>query len=87
MRIKSIIRRKAGSSQTIDGVTYRWNDANGHVCDVENEAHAALLLAIPSGWVAAEDVQDDADQAVEDAPQEAPKRGRPRKVKQDDAQQ
>jgi hypothetical protein len=50
MKIESIIRRKAGSSQTIDGITYRWNQANGHVCEVENPEHAKILLSHPEGW-------------------------------------
>lgn len=50
MKIESTIRRKAGSSQTIDGVTYHWNEANGHVCEVENPEHAQMLLAHPEGW-------------------------------------
>lgn len=49
MKIRNTIRRKAGSSQTIDGVTYRWNEQNDHVCVVDNPAHAEKLLSL-KGW-------------------------------------
>lgn len=50
MKIESVIRRKAGSSQTIGGITYHWNDKNGHVCEVEDPEHAKILLSHPEGW-------------------------------------
>jgi len=50
MKIESIIRRKAGSSQTIGGITYHWNDQNGHVCEVDDPEHADILLSHPEGW-------------------------------------
>lgn len=58
MKIKSVIRRKAGSSQTIGGITYHWNEQNGHVCEVEDPEHAEILLSHPEGWRAvAEDTK------------------------------
>lgn len=76
MKIRCIIRRKAGSSQTIDGVTYRWNDQNDHVCEVVHEAHAERLLAHPESWVI-----DGAPKMVEEGAQtaEKPTRGRRRR--------
>lgn len=50
MKIESVIRRKTGSSQTIGGITYHWNQANGHVCEVDNPEHAKILLSHPEGW-------------------------------------
>lgn len=95
MKIRNTIRRKAGSSQTIDGVTYRWNDENDHVCEVDNPAHANKLLSL-KGWEAeneggspgetqpsadpAEQGQgDDAGQA-EDSAAQKPVRGRRKKA-------
>lgn len=50
MKIESIIKRKAGSTVTLGAETYRFNDANEHICEVDNETHAELLLSIPSGF-------------------------------------
>lgn len=50
MKIESVIRRKAGSSQTIGGITYHWNEQNGHVCEVDDPGHAEILLSHPEGW-------------------------------------
>lgn len=87
MRIRCIIRRAAGSSQTLDGITYHWNDANDHVCEVENVAHAQRLLDVPESWreepgavtvitPAAEG--EAADEVVAETAK--PRRGRPRKA-------
>lgn len=50
MKIECTIRRKFGSSQRFGDQVYVWNDENGHVCEVENPEHAAVLLAVPSSW-------------------------------------
>jgi hypothetical protein len=76
MKIRCIIRRKAGSSQTIDGVTYRWNDQNDHVCEVANDAHAEKLLAHPESWVA-EGAVETGEEGAQTS--EKPTRGRRRK--------
>jgi hypothetical protein len=56
MRIVSIIRRKAGTDVTFDGVLYRFRpEVEGdftslHVADVEDEGHVQRFLAIPEGY-------------------------------------
>lgn len=87
MRIRCIIRRAAGSSQTLDGITYHWNDANGHVCDVENAEHAQRLLDVPESWreepgavtAATPAAEGEADDEVV-AETVKPRRGRPPKA-------
>lgn len=52
MKIESIIRREGGTTVTVGGVTYRFLPGNDgrHVAEVENESHAAKLLAITEGY-------------------------------------
>lgn len=50
MKIRCKIRRKLGSSQTLDGVTYHWHDGNDHTCEVDDPAHAERLLSFPESW-------------------------------------
>jgi len=56
MRIVSVIRRKAGTDVTFDGVEYRFRpevegDINSlHVAEVDREDHVQRFLAIPEGY-------------------------------------
>lgn len=56
MRIVSVIRRKAGTDVTFDGVEYRFRpevegDFNSlHVAEVDREDHVQRFLAIPEGY-------------------------------------
>lgn len=57
MKIRLLIRRKDGSSVTLSGTTYRFNDENDHVAIVDDESHAEHLLNIePRVFV--EEVED-----------------------------
>lgn len=44
MKIKLLIRRATGSTVEMDGVTYVFNAANDHTCEVDNDEHAQRLL-------------------------------------------
>lgn len=60
MNIKLLIRRAAGSTVELGGVTYAFSDANDHTCEVENEDHARHLLALkPCVFVAVDQVIED----------------------------
>lgn len=72
MKIKLLIRRVAGSTVELGGVTYAFSDANDHTCEVENEDHARHLLALkPCVFVAVDQVidgDDDEDENGDDKP-------------------
>lgn len=80
-RILCKIRRKAGSSVMLGETTYRWNDANGHVCDNVEDAHAAVLLAVPEAFIEAPEAPASANQFTHDAAdqtaEEKPERKKP----------
>lgn len=52
MKIESIIRRKKGTTVTMQGESYHFTpDSEGrHVADVNKKAHLAKFLAIPEGY-------------------------------------
>lgn len=55
MKIKLLIRRKSGSTVTLCGVNYLFNDANDHTADITDEKHASQLLAqVPKVFVEVE---------------------------------
>ena len=69
MNIKLLIRRAAGSTVELGGVTYVFNDANDHACEVENEDHALHLLALkPCVFVAVDQVIEDEESEGDDQP-------------------
>lgn len=84
MKIRILIRRKAGSSFFIDGETYLWNDANDHVCEVSNAEHAKYLLSFPH-YVQADPVGKAVSDPGADAPEvkaeKAPRKPSQAKVK------
>ena len=67
MKIESIIKRQQGSTVTLGDQTYRWNAGNGHVCEVEDPAHADRLLAVKEGFRVAEEGGDPAPEATKPA--------------------
>lgn len=65
MLIESLIKRAKGTKITLDGIVYAFlpNDKGQHVAEVDNDTHAAQLLAIKEGFRRADGVivQDAAD--------------------------
>jgi hypothetical protein len=63
MIVKSIIKRVGGSEVTLDGQTYRFKPSadeprGDHVCEVADERHAAILLAIKDGYCDPDAIED-----------------------------
>lgn len=89
MKIEILIRRKAGSTVVLDGETYLWNDANGHVCEVKNAEHAKRLLSfghfVQADSAAKDLVEKDSlegeSSETESKPEKAPRKPRQAKVK------
>lgn len=84
MKIEILIRRKAGSTVVLDDETYAWNDANGHVCEVNNAEHAKRLLSFPhfvKADPAGKVVSDPGANAPEVKADKAPRKPRQAKVK------
>lgn len=89
MKIRILIRRKAGSSFVIDGETYLWNDANDHVCEVKNAEHAKRLLSFDHFVQADSETKDPVEKdspegessATEAKPEKAPRKPRQAKIK------
>lgn len=52
MKIESIIKRKEGTTVTLDGETYHFkpNKQGDHVAEVDEPEHIAVLLAIVEGY-------------------------------------
>lgn len=62
MKIRSKIRRKAGTEVKFDDTTYVFNDKNDHTCEVDNTKHAKRFLAIPEGYEPADLPKDDGEE-------------------------
>ena len=79
MKIRCKIYREAGNIQPIGDQYYDWNPANGHVCEVSDPEHIAILLAIKDGYEPADESEANPVSAPDAAVKQRPGR-KPKKV-------
>jgi hypothetical protein len=73
-KVVNKIKREAGSTVVLDGVTYRFSADNEHTAEVDNPSHLERFRSIGS-FVVIEDAAPSEDGAVSSAqPETKPKR-------------